>query len=30
MHPGEVIEVAMKFDLPPTPYTVPFSTRPWA
>ena len=28
MHPGEVIEVAMKFDLPPTPNTVPFSTRP--
>lgn len=28
MHPGEVISVAMKFDLPAAPFNVPFSTRP--
>jgi spore coat protein A len=28
MHPGEFITLAMKFDLPQTPFEVPFSTRP--
>jgi len=26
-HPGEVITVCMKFDMPPVPFTVPFSQR---
>jgi len=27
-HPGEVITVCMKFDMPAVPFNVPFSTRP--
>jgi len=27
MHPGEVTSVIMKFELPPVPFNVPFSTR---